>query len=462
MDFLSRRFVGCALVGSLCLVSLPVFATTFGNPDLYTWVKASDGTAYRVFDPRGSYASSLYGPSSPSSAVFSDASASGVVEHLPAPPLTIDGSTGLVVDGLSVSRSLTLGDLAAGVGRVLSLDNPIGLGLLAAGVLAPLVESAYQSSLSASSSSSLPGSSVSPSSSYNSSCVVSGGGVSASSPYAWCLANVSSEEVSEGQSFSLSGCTVDGSTAYVLISNGVSAAGTLNNCTLSSSSSSSVTPSSAIQYFVSNPSQVVPAFKSALSADPALAIPLANALSQSGVPALSPSGDALPFTYNIPSSDSSIQGSPTTTTSTDPATGDSVVTKSVPTYKLSDSPDGGISISKDITTTTSTCTSSGSCAVTNTTTVASSPSVSTSQSPSKGSPFVPPSPLGPVPSVPSSTVPLSLSVSHNPGTCPPPLSISALSQTFTVPLKPFCNLATYAHPYVESLGAVGASIVIFR
>jgi hypothetical protein len=52
--------------------------------------------------------------------------------------------------------------------------------------------------------------------------------------------------------------------------------------------------------------------------------------------------------------------------------------------------------------------------------------------------------------------------SQSSAVCPSPLAYNAFGTAFTIPLSPLCTLAIDVRPYVESLGAVGAGIVIFR
>jgi hypothetical protein len=439
MDFLPRYFTSRALVGSLCLVfSSFAFSAVLDDPN-YSWRLSSSGDVYRVYDPQGSRASSLFTPTSS----FAEGSSGGVIETFAPPPLTIDGATGEVVS--SLSRSLTVGDLIDGLGHFMALDNPYGLAILGASSLLPLAQDIYNNYSSSQSSSSVTDPS---SSTYY--C----GSTPESLPSGdWWVPD---GNYTTGPCGGTYGCAADD--CYGPGSGSVCPVGNISACSNGSSPSaypngaSSLPPSNYPQWVENNWSSdnLSSDASTALSDNPSLGPDLASQLANNNAPLSSP----VPYSYS-PSSNT-LSGSPTTTSSTNPSSGDTTTTTSTPSYKVSPGTDGGLSVQKSTTSVTQTCTSSGSCSTTNTSTSTSTPQ--------PASPFVAPTistPTAPTSSVKSFALSLSIP-EQSVATCPKPLSISALSTTFYIPVTPLCNLASDVKPYVESLGAVGAGVVIFR
>ena len=449
MDFLPRYLTSRTLVGSFCLVfSSFAFSAVLDDPN-YSWRLSSSGDVYRVYDPQGGRASSLFTPSSS----FAEGSSGGVIETFAPPPLTIDGATGDVVT--SLSRSLTVGDLIDGLGHFMSLDNPFGLAILGASSVLPFAVDLYDSYVtsSSSSSSSVPstgypsyycgstlmsppsGESYLPSTSHgteiygNSSCVV---GYSSSEPNGIFILN--SPPSDNCTTFSVPNCS-NGSTPSV-----------------GSDGASSLPPSNYPQWVEDHWSSdnLSSDASSVLQDNPSLSPDLASQLSNNSAPLSSP----VPYSYSPTSN--TLSGSPSTTSSTNPSTGDTTNTTSTPSYSVSPGTSGGLQVTKNIKIVTQSCTSSGSCTTTNTS--------SSTSTPQPASPFVAPTtstPSAPTPSVKSFALNLAMP-SQSSAVCPDPLSFTALSNNFTIPLTPLCNLATDVNPYVESLGAVGAGIIIFR
>lgn len=195
----------------------------------------------------------------------------------------------------------------------------------------------------------------------------------------------------------------------------------------------------------------------ALDASPSLASAVASDENDaSPFPVTFP--NAHPWDYKVPAADASVTGQPSISTSTNPSTGVTTKTVSTPTYTITGGP--SVTVAKSVSTSVSTCTSSGTCTVSSTSTSTSTPALS----PKSSSPFVPPITSTPSPqSVSVKSFALNLAMpSQSDAVCPDPLSFSALSNNFTIPLTPLCTLASDVQPYVESLGAVGAGIVIFR
>ncbi|WP_216360878.1 virulence factor TspB C-terminal domain-related protein, partial [Acidithiobacillus marinus] len=374
---------------------------------------------YRVYDPQGGRASSLFTPSSS----FAEGSSGGVIETFAPPPLTIDGATGEVVS--SLSRSLTVGDLVDGLGKFMSVDNPIGLTILGATTLLPLATSIYDDYESANTT---PSGCTEPYSTYCSSN--------------WGHTTGCDQTINEGSS--------NGSTLYACSSSSdPSAACGSFTCDASTVPTS---PSNLPLWIQNNWSSddLANDASSALQANPSYSPDLASQLANNNTPLSSP----VPYSYS-PSSNT-LSGSPTSTSSTNPSTGDTTTTTTTPTYKVSPGTDGGLSVQKSTSSVTQTCTSSGSCTTTNTSTSTSTPQ--------PASPFVAPTtstPAAPSPSIKSFALNLAMP-SQSDAVCPDPLSFTALSNNFTIPLTPLCSLASDVKPYVESLGAVGAGIIIFR
>ncbi len=449
MDFLPRYFTSRALVGAFCLVfSSFAFSAVLDDPN-YSWRLSSSGDVYRVYDPQGGRASSLFTPSSS----FAEGSSGGVIETFAPPPLTIDGATGEVIT--SLSRSLTVGDLIDGLGHLMSVDNPVGLAILGATTVLPFAQSIYnnfESSLPDNSSSvSTPGTSQDPT--FSEGCSADGYDTS-SSPYgsvSLVYGLSSSSSILPLSSISVSGSSFTFTYQYSVNSSvSISCYGSPN--VTPSMSSSSPPPSNLPQWISNNWSSdsLSNDASTALQNNPSFGPNLADQLANNATPLSSP----VPYSYSPTSN--TLSGSSTSTSSTNPSTGDTTTTTSTPSYKVSPGSHGGLSVQKSTTSVTQTCTSSGSCSTTNTSTSTSTPQPS--------SPFVAPTistPTAPTASVKSFALSLSIP-EQSVATCPKPLSISALSTTFYIPVTPLCNLATDVKPYVESLGAVGAGVVIFR
>ena len=440
MDFLPRHFVGCALACALGLVSVPAFAV-LDSPN-YSWRLGSNGNVYKVYDPQGPHLSSNFTPDS----TFAENSASnGVIESVAPGPLTIDGATGEILNGVSLSRGLTVGDLIYGVSGLLKVDNPVGLAILTGSLLAPLVIQAYDNSTSPTSTPYSCG----PSDYYvmeEVNCTTSAsfdfGPFSSYPSSTYCSPMpASGYEVQPAPG----GSYADGSGPYAAECPGGSSAGTYN--------SSPVSNTTADNWAESHPNQ----FNTNLSPllTPADQTSLANNLANDNAPLPA----RFPYGYQIPSSDATVQGSPTTTSSTDPSTGNTTTTTSTPSFKFSTpTPPNGVQVQKTTQIVTQTCTSAGSCTTTNTTT-----NTAPATQPKLGS-FIAPTLSAPTTSAVSPTsFPLTLKMpNQSTAVCPTPLSYSAFGQTFNISVQPLCTLATNARPYVEALGAVGAGIVIFH
>ena len=430
MDFLSRYIVNCALAGAFGLVSLPAFGV-LDSPN-YSWRLTSDGQAYKVYDPQGPHLSNNFTPGSS----FVDNSAGGVIENVAPGPLTIDGATGEILNGASLSRGLSVGDLIDGVSGLLKVDNPVGLALLTGSLLAPLVIEAYDKSPSGSSAPSTTY--YCGSSSYSSSQSIVPDGTPSCGSYSACDLS--------GGCFVTGTCSTTGE--YYMYAGPSCANG--DTPTLGPAP---VSQSVADTWAQAHPNQ----FNTYLSPllTPADQTSLANDLANSNAPLSTP----VPYGYNIPSTDATVTGSPTTTTSTDPSTGNTTNTTSTPSYKFSTpTPPNGVQVQKSVTTVTQTCTSAGSCTVTNTTTntsPATQPKLGSFTSPTLSAPTT--SAIAPTPYALNLNMP-----SQSSAVCPSPLAYNAFGTAFTIPLSPLCTLAIDVRPYVESLGAVGAGIVIFR
>ena len=449
MDVLSRNLVNCALFGSLCLVSVPAFAV-LDTPN-YSWRLGQSGNVYKVYDPQGPHLSTNINPSS----TFLENSASnGVIENITPGPLTIDGATGEILNGVGLSRGLTVGDLIDSASSLIGADTPAGLALLAAGLIGTLALDSYDASSSSNK--------ISPTvcqdianGSISSSCSSSNSG---DVPGIMTGTNSDSGNVyteSEYNSIiSSSVCQSGGSCSFSPLdsSSSPSCSQVISSC---SSSSPSLTPAQALQWAQSNPSSFGKNLAPILNNSTVDQLGLARSLGKRNAPLSNP----VPYAYQLPSPGSTVTGSPTTTTSTDPSTGNTTKTISTPTYRFSTpTPPNGVQVQKSTTVVTQTCTSSGSCTTINTTT-----KTSAASQPKLGS-FTSPTLSAPTASAISAT-PYSLNLkmpSQSSAVCPPPLTYNAFGTAFTIPISPLCTLATDVRPYVESLGAVGAGIVIFR
>ena len=441
MDFLSRNVITGVLACALGLVSFPAFAV-LDSPN-YSWRQTRDGQAYKVYDPQGPHLSNNF---TPNSSFAENSAGNGVIETVTPGPLTIDGATGEILNGVSLSRGLTVGDLLDGLKLVAVPDNPIGVAVLTASALAPFLLDAwdaYSSSLS--------------------SPVPQSGTSFACGPSTYMIVN---DAPTTDSCYAPSGPYYDGepgvSNTYPCIGNnfpdgsGPDAA----ECPGGSQSGTYVPyagpsqPSSLSDWAIAHPNQFSTGAQSALNGSPADQTALANDLANSNAPLSTP----IPYGYTIPSPDSSVTGSPTTQTSTDPSTGNTTTTTTTPTYKFSTpTPPQEVQVNKQVIQITQTCTASGSC---------------TSQQITTNSPATQPklgSFIAPTLSAPGSSVltptpyPLNFALpSQSNATCPQPISYTAFGTTFNIPLTPLCSLATNVRPYIESLGAVGAGIVIFR
>ena len=453
MDFLPRHFVGCALACALGLVSLPAFAV-LDSPN-YSWRLGSNGNVYKVYDPQGPHLSSNFTPDS----TFAENSASnGVIESVAPGPLTIDGATGEILNGVSLSRGLTVGDLIDGVSGLLKVDNPVGLALLTGSLLAPLLIDAYDNSTSSSSGSYPSG--LSPS------CGVSGDIYVILEQHSYCNSTVTAlgpVSFSSIANFTNppapSSCSGSPSAPYWTAGPEYSdGTGPYSSQCPGGSSGNKYVGAPVSQQTVdswaqNHPNQLLSNLSPLLT--PADQTSLANNLANDNAPLPA----RFPYGYQIPSSDATVQGSPTTTSSTDPSTGNTTTTTSTPSYKFSTpTPPNGVQVQKITQIVTQTCTSAGSCTTTNTTT-----NTSPATQPKLGS-FIAPTLSAPTTSAVSPTsFPLTLTMpNQSSAVCPSPLSYSAFGQTFNISVQPLCTLATNARPYVEALGAVGAGILIFH
>jgi hypothetical protein len=461
MDFLPRHFAYCALVGAFGLVFSSSAFAVLDSP-IYSWRLSSNGDVYRVYDPQGGRASSVFTPSS----TFAEGSSSGVIETFAPGPLTIDGATGEVVAGLS--RSLTVGDLVGGLTDAMS--GPLGAAIIGASNLLPFLDALYnqyESLQSSSSSAAPPPSGDTPvcgatqyyymdtySCSMNGSIgnwILSGtsGPISYSDGQALgqadsslvCSSSTASGFVDYGGPYPSS----DGSGPYAAECPGGSSSGTYV------SPAGSTPPSNIVPWVVNNwtADNLANDASTVLNNNPSYSPLLADSLASNDAPLSSP----VPYVYNPISN--SLSSPPSTSTSTNPSTGNSTVTTTTPSFKVTPGTNGGLTVNETSKVVTQSCTSAGSCTVTNTTTNTSTP---------KSTPFVAPTLSSPTSSTASVTdIPLSLVMpSQSNAVCPSPLSYTALGNNFTIPLTPLCNLATNARPYLESLGAVGAGIVIFH
>ncbi len=438
MDFLSRYVARCALACALCLVSIPAFAV-LDSPN-YSWKLSSSGNVYRVYDPQGGRASATFSPGS----AFAEGPSSGVVETLAPSPLLIDGATGDVI--ASLSRSLTVGDLVGGLTDAMS--GPLGASIIAASNLLPFLQSLYNQYESSSS----PSSSYVPSPNYycGSTAMTAPSGLDWEPDGTYCF-NGDTAVCGGGN-----GC-FGGPNTYFCSANNVAPVEDAPPCSNGATPSvdpngaTSVPPSNLPQWAANNwtSDNLANDATSVLNSNPSYSPTLASNLANNNAPLSSP----VPYFYS-PSSNT-LSGPSSTSSSTDPSTGTTTTTTSTPSYKVSPGTNGGLNVTKNTTVVTQSCTSAGSCTVTNTTTESATP---------KSTPFVAPTTSVP-PSNTSSIKSFALNLampSQSNAVCPSPLSFNAFSNTFTIPLSPLCTLATDVRPYVESLGAVGAGIVIFR
>lgn len=432
MDFLPRNLITGAVFGALCLVSLPAFAV-LDSPN-YSWRQASNGTVYKVYDPQGPHLSNSLNPYS----TFSESGAGAPVIDTAVPgPLTIDGATGEILNGVTLSRSLDAAQLASSASLLLGLSNPAADAFRALTLVGSLALDAYDASLS-----------TNYSTNASSPTVIGSGSLSLEYSCTQWSDGSTIYFLSEGSSCptppppssgSYTGCVADS-----------------NTCSGSPSSSTSTeTPSQAIQWAQSNPSlfqsNLVPILNGSIVDN----LGLARSLGVNNAPLSS----SVPYAYQIPSSDASVTGLPTITSSTDPSTGNTTKTVTTPTFNFSTPSSGnGVKVQTLTKTVTSSCTSSGSCTVTNTTT-----NTTNSIQPKIGSFTAPAFSAPTVSSVSPSPTALTLSVpAQSSAVCPPPITYNAFGTSFNITLSPLCTLATDVRPYVESLGAVGAGLVIFR
>ncbi len=437
MDFLSRNVITGVLACALGLVSLPAFAV-LDSPN-YSWRQTRDGQAYKVYDPQGPH---LSGNFTPNSSFVENSAGNGVIETVTPGPLTIDGATGEILNGVSLSRGLTVGDLIDGARALMVPDNPYGVAFLALSLVGSLALDAYDNAQSSSGSSP--------------SCLSNG------SYYVQRCVNTTTDAVlyvnGPFSSFpSSDGNYCGGGTSAKLIGQGPYAYNTgplPDSCSPSGVYTPTETPSQAIQWAQANPSSFASNVAPTLNGSPADQTALANDLAASNAPLSTPS----PYGYTIPSGDASVSGSPTTTSSTDPSTGNTTTTTTTPTYKFSTpTPPQEVQVNKQVIQITQTCTVSGSCTSQQITTN------SPAQQPKLGSFIAPTLSAPPSAAVTSTPYPLNFALpSQSNATCPNPLSYTAFGTTFSIPLTPLCSLATNVRPYIESLGAVGAGIVIFR
>jgi hypothetical protein len=441
MDFLPRHFAYCAVVGAFGLAFSGSASSAVLDQPNYSWRLSSSGDVYRVYDPQGARASSVFTPSS----TFAEGSSSGVIETFDPLPLTIDGATGEVIAGLS--RSLTVGDLVGALTDAMS--GPLGAAIIGASNLLPFLDALYNqyesSQLSVTSSQYPPISSTNP---YFGTNACNLAGALGSSPFAAFNAYWNGYYTPQSASCTSSGsCKVTFNTSADSV---VSCSGTPSD-TAPTGYGGSSPPSNIVPWVVNNWTSdgLASDSSSVLNNNPSYGSLLGDQLAANDAPLSSP----VPYVYNPTSN--SLSSPPSTSTSTDPSTGNSTVTTTTPSYKVTPGTNGGLNVNETSKVVTQSCTSAGSCTVTNTTINSSTP---------KSTPFVAPTLSNPSASTASVTdVPLSLVMpSQSNAVCPAPLSYTALGNTFTIPLTPLCNLATDARPYLESLGAVGAGIVIFR
>ncbi|MBU2805225.1 hypothetical protein HF283_20700 [Acidithiobacillus ferrooxidans] len=437
MDFLSRRFAYGSLVVALCLGFSPSAFAVLDSP-IYSWRLSSSGNVYRVYDPQGGRASSVFTPSS----TFAEGSSGGVIETFDPLPLTIDGATGDVIAGLS--RSLTVGDLVGGLTDAMS--GPLGAAIIGASNLLPFLDAIYnQYEANLNSAEYPPVSSSNPF--FSGGCDVDG--FTSSTPVgaanAWLGPGVTSYATCNSSDV-----------CDVYTSNGgletiLQCGGTASYTAPSGYGVSSSPPSNIVPWVVNNWTSdgLASDASTVLNNNPSYSPLLSDQLASNDAPLSSP----VPYVYNPTSN--GLSSPPSTSTSTDPSTGNSTVTTTTPSYKVTPGTNGGLNVNETSKVVTQSCTSAGSCTVINTTTTSSTP---------KSTPFVAPTLSNPsAPTASVTDVPLSLVMpSQSNAVCPAPLSYTALGNNFTIPLTPLCNLATDARPYLESLGAVGAGIVIFH
>ena len=433
MDFLPRHFAYCALVGALGLVfSFPAFAVAYTSEPLY-WSPSSSGS-YSI-------------PSLPSNdlqASGSDFSTvdSAVQQSVVTPLLQFAGYNALDLGGSILAlRSIPVSSIANSLTNNFASNLSAFQSLLSAPSLASFLSDIFNQ-YSVSSSPTVEYSSGFTSSSCPAGSVYYAGLYGTSTACTDTIFSIGDAVISPYDV----GCAP--ATRYVCSSSGTYPSP-------SGIPSGPTPPSNLAQWVATNwgKDNLASDASSVLTNSPSLATAVAtDEQDASPFPVAFP--NAHPWDYQVPAADASVTGSPTTTTSTNPATGATTTTVSTPTYAVT----GGssVSVSKTVSSVATTCTSSGSCTTAPATTTTSTPTVS--------SPFVPPTTSLPNPSTGSVTpFPLNLSLpSQSAATCPDPLSYSALGSSFTIPLTPLCNLATDARPYLESLGAVGAGIVIFH
>ena len=452
MDFLPCHFTYRTLVGAFCLAFAQLsFASVFTPIPLY-WSPTSSGSFAVPSIP----ATQLQAADSSFSTVDS-----AVQQDVVTPVLQFSGSNALDLSGdINAIRSIPISSIVNSLTNNFANNAVAFQSLLNAPSLAsllPTIYDDYESSLSSSGSSS--GSS---SSTYYCGSLLE----SVPSPY-YYISDGSS--VCNGTCNSSSGCygytpnqgSCDNQT--MLISSNPSCSNADSASLYPNGASSPPPPSDLSSWIPANWSKddLSNFTAQALDATPYLATDVADAESNdSSTPVVFP--NAHPWDYVVPAADASVSGPSSTVTSTNPSTGDTTKTVTTPSYSIT----GGnsVTVTKSSTAVTSTCTSSGTCTQTGSTTTSSTPTLSPNSSTPPSSPFTAPTtstPASQTASIKSFALNLAMP-SQSDAVCPDPLSFTALSNNFTIPLTPLCNLATDVNPYVESLGAVGAGIIIFR
>ncbi len=215
------------------------------------------------------------------------------------------------------------------------------------------------------------------------------------------------------------------------------------------------------------PGDIAGAIGVGLTNNPGLAPNIANSAASAGA--------VIPTTSSSTSGPSSVTGAPTKTTTTN-SSGVTSTTTSTPTFNFSYSPNS-ISITQVTNTSTQTSGPAGSASSASSSTTTSPPSTGTSgpsgqplgpssspASSGSGAGFTAPgAPSYPASSSPTGVITLpAVNIAAASGSCPAPVTFSAFGQTFTIPLDPFCQLASEVAPFFIAMNGLAAALFILR
>ncbi|MBE7567479.1 virulence factor TspB C-terminal domain-related protein [Acidithiobacillus sp. HP-11] len=451
---------------SLCILfSVPDASASGAADDLsnpnYVWKMSSDGqSVYRIYSPAGTRASANFNPSSS----YAEGSSGGVIDTFAPPPLTIDGATGEVVT--SLSRSLTVGDLVDGLGKLMSVDNPIGLTVLGATTVLPIAQAIYDQYESTNSSvpSTSPQQTASTytcgSTTETSSLPIIPEGTYICFDDSSSTCGISTGCYQTGTNEGDDGCPNGSATAY----GGPSCSNGDTPVPNYTSVSGAPTPPSNYPQWVANnwsSDNLSNDASTVLQNNPSYGPSLAQSLSANDASM----ADTVPYTYT-PSSNSLSEPS-SSSSSTDPSTGDTTTTTSTPSFTVSPGANGGLQVTKNLTQVTSSCTSSGSCTTTNTTVASSTPTNPT--------PFTAPTVSFGTSGLSTATADMPQSMAFSnigfgsswlPDSCPPAptwdvtLPIGDYNQSFTLPTQYLCDIASDFKPIVLASGGVVSLFIL--